>query len=170
MKYVPHWVIDALMSKKFKCHNCKKAFLSKNLTALGIRESFSDPTKESFFIELVCLDCSKTTFFEMQEMNIVELSEDVLEEIDADLEAMEALEEMREMDMSSDKKDFSRKKKEPLNDLENEDTYEERPSKITCKDVREVKKILKPKDFKHESFLEMIGMTPEEIMKYREIE
>jgi hypothetical protein len=176
MKYVPHWVIDALMSKKFKCHSCKKAFLSKNLTALGIRESFSDPTKESFFIELVCRDCNKTTFFEMQEMNIVELSEDVLEEIDADLEAMEALDEMHEMDLAPDRKEISRKKKELISDLESGELYENRPSKeiqvskITCKDVREAKKILKPKDFKHESFLEMMGMTPEEIMEYREIE
>ena len=43
-------------------------------------------------------------------------------------------------------------------------------SKITLKNVREVKKVLKPEGLKHESFLEMMGMPPEEIALYRETE
>ena len=72
MKYVPHWVVDALMSKKFKCHHCQKVFTHKNVRGLGIRQSIDGAEMETFFIELYCVVCRKVTFFEMQEMNIIE--------------------------------------------------------------------------------------------------
>ncbi len=168
MKYVPHWVIDALMSKKFKCHSCKKVFTHKNVRALGIRDSVNESHKETFFIQLDCVSCGKTTFFEMQEMNIIELSEQVIKEVDADLEELAAtMDELRENDMFQDeiidsKKPSEKKSKCIPNKKEN--------SKITLKDVREVKKVLKPEQLEHESFLEMMGMPPEEIFQYGEIE
>ena len=171
MKYVPHWVIDALLSKKFKCHNCKKVFTYKNVRGLGVRESHSEDNKENFFLELECVGCRKITFFEMQEMNIVELSEEIIAEIDADLDAMEAA-ESREMDISPKRKKKNR-----------DEEYDEMPqkskscksvkkdtSKITLKDIRETVKVLKSKDLNHECFLEMMGMSPEEISIYRETE
>lgn len=179
MKYVPHWVIDALMSKKFKCHHCQKVFTHKNVKALGIRESDVDPSKESFYIQLNCVGCRKLTYFEMQEMNIVELSEQIIEEIDEDLDEMldemeNAKGEFNEEDMFKDKK--INKKKETNETFTNaprkriKKIEKKELSKITLKDVRDAKKILKPKDLKHESFLELMGMPPEEIAQYRENE
>lgn len=153
MKHIPHWVIDALMSKKFKCHNCKIAFTSKNLTALGIRDSFGEQDKETFFMELICKQCSKSTFFEMQEMNIVELSKEVIRELSV------SFEETEEINMLPDKEEMVHEGKPSLKKSKN--------SKITLKDIRESVKVLSPKDLKHESFLEMLGMPPEEIMEYR---
>ena len=171
MKYVPHLVIDALLSKKFKCHNCKKVFTYKNVRGLGIRESHSEDNKENFFLELECVDCRKITFFEMQEMNIVELSEEIIAEIDADLEAMEAASDARDMDMSPKKKKMSM---DNLDEMPKKNksckAIKKETSKITLKDIRETVKILKSKDFKHESFLEMMGMSPEELSLYREQE
>lgn len=161
MKYVPHWVIDALMSKKFKCHHCQKVFTHKNVRALGVRDNVGEPNKESFFIELACPTCQKVTFFEMQDMNIIELSEEIISEIEADEE------ELEELDMFQDNK--INKKKPSKKNKENIPEKKEM-SKITLKDVREAKKILKPKDLKHDSFLEMLGMSPEEIVRLREEE
>lgn len=173
MKYVPHWVIDALLSKKFKCHNCKSIFTYKNIRGLGIRESHSDNNKENFFLELECVGCSKITFFEMQEMNIVELSEEILAEIDEDLEAMDiALDEALDATM---KKNLGKANQNNINDinkpLKKEKKYQDtskKTSKITLKDIRETVKILKPLNLKHENFLEMMGMSPEEISLYQE--
>jgi hypothetical protein len=168
MKYVPHWVIDALLSKKFKCHNCKKVFTYKNVRGLGIRESHSETDKEHFFLELECVECRKITFFEMQEMNIVDLSEEILAEIDADLDAMEAA-ESKDIDMSPKMK---KKLKEEFDEMpkKNCKTQKKETSKITLKDIRETVKALKPKELHHECFLEMMGMSPEEISLYREKE
>ncbi len=160
MKYVPHWVIDALMTKKFKCHHCQKVFTHKHVRGLGIRESIDSPERETFFIELSCVECRKVTFFEMQEMNIIELSEDILSEIDADLDEMDStLDEFNEEDMFKDKK-INKKKASPKKAPKKE---KKETSKITLKNVREAKKALKPEDLKHESFLEMMGMPPEDI-------
>lgn len=172
MKYIPHWVIDALMSKKFKCHHCQKVFTHKNVRGLGIRESINEPERETFFIELNCMGCRKITFFEMQEMNIVEFAEEVISEIDEDLEELDSSgEEFNEEDMFKDKKIRKKKssneysKKQPQEKEEKQEV-----SKITLKDVIKANKVLEPEDLKHENMLEMMGMTPEEIFQNREIE
>ena len=92
----------------------------------------------------------------MREMNIVELSKEVIKELDVDFE------EAEEIDMLPDEKEVNQKEKPFLKKSKN--------SKITLKDIRETVKVLSPKDLKHESFLEMLGMPPEEIMEYREKE
>lgn len=172
MKYVPHWVIDALMSKRFKCHGCKKVFNHKNMRGMGIRESDLDPGKESFYIQLTCSECRKVTFFEMEEMNIIQLSENIIKEIDKDLDDVrpnksKKLDEFNEEDMFKGRR------------MEKDDVPEEEApklikkkefSKITLKDVREVKKVLKPKELEYENVLEMMGLTPEEIARYGETE
>jgi len=168
MKYVPFWVIDALMSKKFKCHNCKKVFTHKDVQALGIRNSVDNVNKEFFFMELGCPQCRKATFFEMQEMNILEFAEAIIEEIDTDLDDIESsLKNLKENDIFQDGliDDNSPSKKQYKNTTEKKDM-----SKITLKDIREAVKVLKPKELKHENFLEMMGMPPEEIDQYREKE
>lgn len=168
MKYVPHWVIDALMSKKFKCHHCKKVFMHKNVRALGIRESISETNKESFFIELSCIECNKVTFFEMQEMNIIEMSEEVIREVDADLEELaQTMDELKEIDMFKGDEKINKK---PCEKKRKDIPEKKETSKITLKDVREAKKVLKPKELEHESFLEMMGMPPEEIFHYGDME
>lgn len=174
MKYVPHWVIDALMSKKFKCHNCQKVFTHKNVRGLGIRESIDKPDRETFFMELSCADCRKVTFFEMQDMNIIELSEEVIAEIDEDLDELEdSAEAFNEEDMFKNKRIIKNEdvNKQPEKSPKKEKKKNKKEvSKITLKDVREAKKALKPEDLQHENMLEMMGMTPEEIFQNREIE
>ena len=178
MKYIPHWIVDALMSKKFKCHSCNTVFTSKNVTALGIRDSFSEQPTESFFIELICRGCNKNTFFEMREMNIVELSKEVISEINTDLNEVEEINMLPDDNDNENEKEF-KNMIEKASDKEKDIDKEKAPkpafkklknSKITLKDVRKVKSVLKPEDLKHESFLEMLGMTPERIMEYREKE
>ena len=174
MKYIPHWVVDALMSKKFKCHNCKKVFVYKNVRGLGVRDSHSEDNKENFFLELECVDCRKITFFEMQEMNIVDLSELVLSEIDADLEALEDASETEEMDLFPEDTEKRKTRRdstiEEVGNSMRKISKKKGVSRITLKDIRETVKVLKQKDLKHENFLEMMGMSPEEITLYREKE
>jgi transcription elongation factor Elf1 len=178
MKYIPNWIIDALLSKNFKCHECQKIFIVKDLRALGIRESYMDAKKEFFFIELKCKACGKATSFEMQEMDIIQLSEEVVAESeDLGEDIYEDMEDIEEMDGAVERaieKAMDEKREKGLNDLviPHNDSFKKKQkfSKITLKDVRETAKALKPKDFKHESLLEMMGMSPEEIIEYRESE
>ena len=174
MKYVPHWVIDALLSKRFKCHGCKKVFNHKNMRGMGIRESDLAPGKESFYIQLVCSDCRKATFFEMEEMNIIQLSENVIKEIDRDLDEKpkkpKKLDQFNEEDMFKDKRIGGSMPDPDPEEEAPKPTKKKESSKITLKDVREVKKVLKPKELKHENVLEMMGLTPEEIAHYGETE
>jgi hypothetical protein len=135
---------------------------------VGIREDINEPGREVFFAELNCSDCRKITFFEMQEMNVIELSKGVVSEIKEALDELEASDiDFNEEDMFQDEN--IRKKKDItegfIPSAENKIKKRE-TSKITLKNVREVKKALKPKDLKHESFLEMLGIPPEEIARY----
>lgn len=175
MKYVPHWVIDAIMSKRFKCHDCKKSFATNNVKGLGVRESRASIGKEVFFAEFSCTSCGKATFFELQEMNIIELSDKIMKEIDTDKLA-QPKKEFNDEDLFG--KDIEPFTKEDIEEYKKEVEVERVPpkrrrreiSRITLKEVKDAARTLRAEDFTHDKFLEMLGLPPEEIARYKEEE
>lgn len=165
MKFVPNWVIDALKTKKFKCHHCNKVLVRKNIKALGIRDSIG-VTKEVFFIELECSNCDKITFFEMQSMNILQLSKEILAEINDEIDEMkeelgDKIHDFNDMSDETDEAD------EVIDEVDlMRDYVPKELSKISLKEIRDMTKILKNRNLQHDAFLEMMGMTPEELDNY----
>jgi phage FluMu protein Com len=179
MRNVPSWVVDALMSKKFTCQGCRKVLDKiETLKAMGIRECFKDPTRESFFIELCCPKCKTITFFELQEMTLVDLSFEILDEIEDEEEDDEResrgknnKKEQRLWDSEDEEDedgdyddDYEEENKDKKRD-KNEDGIKE-GSKITKKEIEDSAKVLKTLKT-HDDFLEMIGLSPEKIKEYQ---
>jgi hypothetical protein len=183
MKNVPSWVVDALMSKKFMCQGCRKVLDKiETLKAMGIRECFKDPMKESFFIELCCPKCKTITFFELQEMTLVDLSFEILDEVEEEEEEME----IRNKKNKKEQHSWDKINEEDDDDDDDEDEdYEDNEdyrgdykkegslyketkeeSKITKKEIEDSAIVLKALKT-HEDFLEMIGLSPEKIKEYQ---
>ena len=151
MKNIPHWIVDVLMSKKFKCFDCQKVFTPKDLKAIGIRESFNDKEKEALYIENICSKCKKTTFFELQDMSLTEFAFEVLDGVE------EEMDEKMEEQSSNERPMKKIKKENKIQKIEK--------SKITLKNFRDTVKKLK--SLTNDDMLEAMGMPPEEIEKYK---
>ena len=170
IKGTPDWIYEDIKNEKLECHKCKKRFASRDLRSIGIRQGF-DNKEESMYIELYCKKCDNTTLFELQEMDLVEFSLSVMQDVDI------LDEEMFSKGKTEDENFLEHPSKEMFEKLEkrmnrmNRDLKDKKnnKSKITSAEIKEAVKFLNSTDC-HEDFLIAIGMSPEEIDSFKHIE
>jgi hypothetical protein len=133
------------------CSSCQRRFLLSDLIAMGIQESSQKPHKDTLTIGMFCKKCNELTIFEIKEMNLIDFACMILEEEHYHREEEDQKENEGPMNRK-DKKGSSRGNSK---------------SKITLKEIKEASRVLKSIKT-HEEFLEMLGLTREEIEKYNE--
>lgn len=154
MQNIPRWLQAALKTTKLKCHKCDKIFNCNHLRAIGVRDSYQKKDVETLFVELMCLNCSEMTLFELKDMTLIELSYEIMDDLEIPPEDVVKREKMdlgEELDHKITKGHFMKKKR--------------KRSKITLKEIKESAKFLENVDT-HEEFLIAIGLSPEDIDKY----
>lgn len=140
MNFIPKWITQSLNKEKITCRKCQNLFTTNNIRALGIRHSIKNFEKESLFIEFNCKNCKELMIFEFVEMSLVDLS-------------MEVLQEMNE---TEEENDISIKDNRKKIDIK---------TKITLKEKNDDIKFLK-KVKSNEEFLMAMGLSPDEIEEY----
>jgi len=153
MEHIPPWILAALKKEKLRCHKCNNLFTYNHLKALGIRDSFKNVNEQSLFIELICSKCKEMTLFELQEMNLLDLSAEIIDGIGTEEDIKEIKEGLASMSDSDDikkEKIFPKKKKR---------------SKITLKEINDHRRFLNGCKT-HEEVMIAMGISPEEIEKY----
>lgn len=140
MNFIPQWIVQSLNKEKIKCRKCQTLFKTNNIRALGIRHSVRNFDKESLFIEFNCKNCKELMIFEFVEMSLVDLSMEVLQE-------MNEVEDKKEIPIPDDIKKINIK------------------TKITLKEKNDDIKFLK-KVKSNEEFLMAMGLSPDEIEEY----
>ncbi|HUS51436.1 MAG TPA: hypothetical protein VMZ91_14800 [Candidatus Paceibacterota bacterium] len=159
MKNIPTWIVKALKKEVVTCHYCKEVFSDNAIMAVGIRKGQGVKAKEFLFVELFCSKCKKVTLFELTEMYLEEFACEILG-IDENLDT-EELFEMLESELENhaqeekDKPKSSKKRIAPI-----------KKSKITLKELKDSAEFLNSIN-SHDDFLVELGMTPEEIDKYK---
>jgi hypothetical protein len=148
MQEIPNWIIDIINTENITCRNCKVRFNVNNLMSIGIQESNSHPHNDMLCIGMFCSKCREIIIFELKEKTLIGFAFDIIDQEAGD---------------SIYKKDIKKK-------IKNKSSNNRKPiikkSKITLKEINEIKRFLKSKDLKHEDFLIALGMLPEEIEKY----
>ncbi len=148
MQEVPDWIFRVIEVEDLMCRNCKKRFTADNLMSIGIQESSNSPHLDTLCIGMFCTKCKELIIFELKEMSLTGFAFEILDHGKKrnGKENQFAKAEPRER----------KKKKSP----------KIRKSKITKKEIDEIRSFLKPLDLPHEEFLIALGMLPEEIAKY----
>lgn len=176
MQDIPRWIKDYLVKKSCCCGKCQHLLTEKHISAIGIRLSCRNPTKEALYVELTCLQCGFITKYELRYMMLVELSLDTIQDLQ--------LQQIEDEEKEKNKKNKQEENQENIENireedetLEDEEDYEDedmyikskkRKSKITLKDIKDSSKFLK-KIKNHSDLLEAMGMNPEEIAKYDDL-
>ena len=151
MQEVPNWIFKVIEMEKLKCRECKSLFTSKNLMSISIQESSQPPHKDFLCIGLFCRDCRELMIFELKEMSLVDFAFDIVDQETSNKIKKKDDEEVPAI-LNNSKKKIGKKRR--------------KRSRITNKEVNEIKKFLKPKDLTHDEFLIAMGMSPDEIEKY----
>jgi hypothetical protein len=147
MQEVPKWVYKLIDVEDLKCRQCKKEFKSDNLMSISIQESSQPPHKDFLCIGLFCPNCKELMIFELKEMSLVDFAFDIV-----DQETSNNIKKTK-----NDKPAFSKKSSKSCK--------KRNKSKITIKEVNEMKKFLK-QDLTHDQFLIAMGMSPSDIESY----
>ena len=156
MQEIPKWIIKVIEMEKLECRNCKKKFEADNLMSISIQESSNPPHKDYLCIGLYCRTCKELIIFELKEMSLIDFAFETLDqETSNKIQKRSMVGEPSILDSSDDHKVKRRRKKSTG-----------KKSKITLKEVDDVRKFLKPKDLPYAEFLIALGMLPEEIKKY----
>jgi len=152
MQEIPKWIIKVIDKEKLECRHCKKIFDVNNLISISIQESSKPPHNDYLCIGLYCKSCEELIIFELKEMTLIDFAFEILDQETANKIRKKSKNEPPSiLNFDGDKKlERSRSKK----------------SKITFKEVSDVRKFLKPKDLPYEEFLIALGMLPSEIKKY----
>ena len=169
MKNIPAWIIKALKKETVKCHYCKEIFGDRSITAVGIRKGQDLENKEFLFVELFCKKCNKTTLFELTEMYLEELACEILgidENLDIE-ELSDILETEVENYISKEQEQEKEKEKDKPTLKKSKKKVSALKSKITAKEIKEGIEFLNSIN-SHDDFLVELGMTPEDIDKYKE--
>lgn len=181
MNNIPQWIIELMKKEEFKCPHCGEKFNSEHIMSLGVRHSIRETEKEVLFIEYFCSECKKQTDLEFTEMTLSDLAHDVMADIEDEI-ADYIQNKMKNEDINLEDIDFQEydalmeeyynhknssddKNNQSSNNQSNKSNKFSNKSKITLKDIKEVKKELN--NIKsHEEFLLLLGMSQEEINKY----
>ena len=151
MQEIPKWIFKVIEMEDLKCRECKKIFTSDNLMSISIQESSHPPHRDFLCIGLFCKKCKELMIFELKEMSLVEFASDIV-----DQEISNNIEKKVKNKMpaiTGDSNGTSTKKRR-------------KKSKITLKEINEIKKFLKPKNLTQEELLIAMGMSPVEIEQY----
>ncbi len=152
MQEIPKWIIKVIEMDKLICRNCKFRFCSDNLMSISIQESSRPPHQDYLCIGLYCNSCKELIIFELKEMTLINFAFEIL-----DQETSDKIKKKSKIDASDN-----------LNNLDNKMPIrrKKKRSKITSKEIEDIKDFLKTPDLSHEEFLIALGMLPEEIKKY----
>lgn len=177
MQDIPQWIKNFITKEKCLCSQCKTVLKEKNINAIGIKYSYTNPLKEALYIEFLCIKCATVLKYEIKNMLLVELALDIIQNIQEKEEHKHEKEneneffEIKPEDYKQTDEELSQEE-QFLNDIGL--TKDENPtrkkikkekSKITSKDIKENSQFLK--NIKsHHDLLEAMGMNPEEIVKY----
>ena len=153
MQEIPEWIIKVIEVEKLICRSCKKEFTVENLISIGIQESSKVPNGDVLCIGLFCPNCKELIIFEVKEMTLIDFAFYILDQETSNKIRKKPKKTEKELPiiLRSPKKNSHKSIKK---------------SKITLKEIEDIRKFLRPKDLKHEEFLIAMGMLPEEIKKY----
>jgi len=152
MQEVPNWIFKVIEMEKLKCRECNILFTVKNLMSISIQESSQPPHKDFLCIGLFCKDCRELMIFELKEMSLVDFAFDIVDQETSNNIKKKDEEDDSSVIINNSKKKINKKRR--------------KKSRITMKEINEIKKFLKPKDLTHNDFLIAMGMSPDEIEKY----
>ena len=152
MKEIPEWIIKVVESEDLKCRQCKKLFNIDDLMSIGIQDSSNPPHDDTLCIGMFCSDCKELIIFELKEMTLIDFAFELLDQETSNNKIKKKIrKEDNDFILNKRSRSYKNRKKK---------------SKITLKEIRDIKKFLAPKDLKHEDLLIAMGMLPEEIIKY----
>ena len=158
MKDLPSWIRKILTSDNLTCGRCDKTFSHKELISVGIQKSSRRPHKEILFIGIACDKCGEMTIFELQEMGLLNLAFEIIEE------QTEEYTNKKKRELDNEINNSTRKRPEQPNNQQNQQKIIR--SKITRKEIKEDVRILNNIKY-HEDFLVALGMSLDDIEKYR---
>ena len=153
MKDLHSWIRKILNSENLTCGKCDKLFSKRELASIGIQKSSRKPYKEILFIGIICKECGEMTIFELQEMTLLDL-------------AFEILEEQSESHSNQKKKELDKEINNSKNNIKNNNQPKVIRSKITRKEIKDSVNFLQNNKY-HEDFLVALGMSLDEIDKYK---
>ncbi len=156
MKEIPSWIIKVIETENLVCRNCNNEFTVKNLISIGIQDSTKPPHRDTLCIGMFCSKCEDLIIFELKEMTLIDFAFETLDQKTSnkiEKQEDEAKKEIIDI-LDSLEQNKGRKRKRV------------KKSRITKKEIDEVRAFLKPKDLLHEEFLIAMGMLPEDIVKY----
>ena len=152
MKEVPKWIFKLIDVEGLRCRGCDKVFISPDLMSISIQESSQPPHKDFLCIGLYCHDCEELMIFEIKEMSLVEFAFDIVDQgTSFKIKRKQGIESNEDIDAIFDSLNQKKRREK---------------SKITLREINEIKKFLKPKNLKHVDLLIAMGMSPNEINKY----
>ena len=165
MKDLPSWIRKILNSDNLTCGRCDKIFSRKELISVGIQKSSRKPHKEILFIGIACDICGEMTIFELQEMSLLNLAFEIIEEQTEEF----TNKKKRELDNEMSNNSIRKRPGQPNNRQQSNQQNQQQKmitSKITRKEIKEDVKILNNIKY-HEDFLVALGMSLDDIEKYR---
>jgi len=157
MRNIPKWIDFIFKQEDFYCPICKSGFNKKGIMAMGIRVSLKNIKKEVLFVIYLCFKCKETIELEFGEITIEDFALNILEEMEDNI----ALEEKENKGPFID--DYEAVVN---NSSEEKKKLKKIKSKITSKEIKDVKKVLNGIK-SHEDFLLELGFSEEEIDEYR---
>ena len=156
MKNIPKWIELILEEESFYCPICKEGFDRRGIVSVGIRVSLRNVKKEVLFILYLCSKCKKVIDLEFGEMTMEDFALNILDELNEN-----------EINEEKNKKPFREDYNFIVNNsLEESGKNKKIKSKITYKEIKDIKKALDSVKT-HEEFLFLLGFTEEDINEYR---
>lgn len=148
MKDLPDWIRKVVEEDSLTCGACDKGVTLKELFSVGIKKSVKKPHNEVLAIGLECRHCKEMTFFEFNEMTLLDLAFEILEEESKVSDKKNRKELDEEMGVSKGRKSNRVR------------------SKITVKEIKKSVEMLNKLET-HDDFLMALGMSLEEIDSYK---
>ena len=148
MQDIPKWIIKVIEREQLDCRLCKTMFNIDDLMSIGIQESSRKPHNDYLSIGLYCRKCKELMIFELKEMTLLDFAFEILDQ--------ETTNKIQKNNKKDDKVILDNKSKK----------RKFKKSKITKKEVDDVRNFLKDDNLLHEEFLIALGLLPEEIKKY----
>ncbi len=184
MRNIPKWILEIVDADERICSKCNKKISSADIALVGAQESTNHYGKASLACGFYCSKCKEIEVVEFDNI-IVDISTmKLIEKISMKDDGLYEEYSFNYEDDSFDDEDESfnndddirrqirealdsakRKFRGDSNDKENF----KRQSKITYKEIQEVKDFLDSMTYSHE-LLEAMGLTPEEIEEYSKID
>ena len=140
---IPNWLQKIFKEEKFSCPSCGIRFNISGVVSIGIKnvDHKKKGGRTMLWVEYLCKECGQRVGYEIQDMDLRELSDSILAE-DMQASATESI--------SSPKTNKFKKSKNKVK------------SKITQVEVKQMKKFLdESKTF--DEFLDMIGSNDEDL-------